>query len=349
MFPEELETAARLKWGSEQVSWTKLPRRLEQEFNRPFTYDEVRNALRRHPDYSGASKGNIIYDDKKPLPTDSDMDEVMATFISLQKSLKKLDNKQVEADLELKDTKPVGIGFTGDWHLGGKGVDHEAFCRNHELFLGIDGLYLGGAGDYKDQLTGAIHRGSEFEQILPPGTQDVLALHWIEKLKYKLLWLVAGCHDTWAKKLSDRHFIDEASVKADCLNLWHGGLVALTLGTQTYKIRVRHKYKFNSALNMTNSQKRQVDMEGGADVVAHAHFHVPHLEHVRKAGRDFVALRSGSYKIWDEYGQQLAGYKGEIGIPIVVFYPDKHEIVPFKDFNRGIEYLLAVRSNLSEV
>jgi hypothetical protein len=54
-------------------------------------------------------------------------------------------------------------------------------------------------------------------------------------------------------------------------------------------------------------------------------------------------LRSGSYKIWDEHGQQLAGYKGKVGIPVVVMYPDRHHMINFDNLEDAIVHLKAVR------
>lgn len=53
--------------------------------------------------------------------------------------------------------------------------------------------------------------------------------------------------------------------------------------------------------------------------------------------------RSGLYKVWDEHGQQLAGYKGKPGVPVVVMYPDKHEMAVFEDLEQGIRFLTAER------
>jgi glutathionyl-hydroquinone reductase len=61
-------------------------------------------------------------------------------------------------------------------------------------------------------------------------------------------------------------------------------------------------------------------------------------------GQYRIMLRTGSYKIWDEYCQQTAGYKGKVGVPVVLMYPDRHKIVNLDDLDTAIEFLKAVRA-----
>ena len=49
------DKAAELKLDK-GVSWVKLPQELEKIYGHPFTYDQTRNAVRRHPRY-GENKG----------------------------------------------------------------------------------------------------------------------------------------------------------------------------------------------------------------------------------------------------------------------------------------------------
>ena len=59
---------------------------------------------------------------------------------------------------------------------------------------------------------------------------------------------------------------------------------------------------------------------------------------------DVVFVRSGTYKIIDEFGQKLNGYKGTYGLPVIVLYPKEKRFVPFIDFTTGIKFLMNERS-----
>jgi hypothetical protein len=166
------------------------------------------------------------------------------------------------------------------------------------------------------------------------------------ELKNKALALIRGCHDDWDKRSNNIDFVQNLCSKevADCVNLWHGGEINIQLGQEVYKINARHKSAGNSQLNTTNAQRRLLDEKGIADVFAVAHLHYPDLQQIKRHGRDVVYIRSGSYKIYDEYGQKLNGYEGKEGVPLIIYFPDHHETIPFKDLQRGIDYLQFLRS-----
>lgn len=129
----------------------------------------------------------------------------------------------------------------------------------------------------------------------------------------------------------------------DAINLWHGGDLFINLGDQQYHWKCRHKYPFKSSLNVENAMRRIMEMQGPCDVAAEAHLHNPYVLTRHLMGEFRILLRSGSYKIWDEHGQQLAGYKGKIGVPVVVMYPDRKEKVAFDNLDQGIRFLTAER------
>jgi hypothetical protein len=72
--------------------------------------------------------------------------------------------------------------------------------------------------------------------------------------------------------------------------------------------------------------------------------HYPDLQQLYRQGKEVVYVRSGSYKKYDEYGQKLNGYSGKEGVPIMIYFPDRHEVIPFSDLQRGLDYLSVVRS-----
>jgi hypothetical protein len=336
---EWLEVAMRLKF-EEGVSWTKLAAAVMQETGIDgLTYDQVRNALRRHPDY----RKPIQYNDKKSYTAD-DVDDYIHAMIDLQTAADKLNTKQVKASLTLPDDKPVGVVGWADWHHGGKGVDYLTFQEHHSKIVNTEGLYWIGLGDYKDNYISGTHVGGNFEQIIQPGMQDKMVIHYVRKAGEKCLALTAGCHDVWTKKQADKDFLEELCEAADCINLWHGGELNITVGEATYLWRCRHKYKFQSQLNFENAMRRIMEVQGPCDVAAEAHLHNAYIMDRHIMGEFRILMRSGSYKVWDEYGQQLAGYKGKIDVPMVVMFPDKHKLVPFRDLDTGIEYLQAVRN-----
>ena len=117
----------------------------------------------------------------------------------------------------------------------------------------------------------------------------------------------------------------------------------MKLGEQTYTIHARHKTQGESGLNSTNAQRRLLDMHGIVDVVAIAHKHYPDMQAVTRHGQPVTYLRSGCYKPYDEYGQKLAGYRGQQSVPVTILFPDEHKVLPFRELRDGVKFLKALR------
>jgi hypothetical protein len=173
--------------------------------------------------------------------------------------------------------------------------------------------------------------------------QDKLVMRIFERTKPKHLVTIRGCHDDWDKRNANKDFIQALCDITGAVNLWHGGIVNLTVGDYEYRIGARHKFKYESSLNTTNSQRGFMNEFGPCDIVAVAHKHFCEVFDAHKMGQDTIYLRSGSYKRYDEFGQKLAGYEGIYGIPIVILYPDRKLALPFKDFSIGLQMLKALR------
>lgn len=197
-------------------------------------------------------------------------------------------------------------------------------------------------GDYKDNNSSYVTRSSN-ENSISQGMQDLLVNKMMEEVKGKCIALIRGCHDDWDKKLSDKDFIEELCKTTDSINLWHGGMLTVNIGYETYKIAARHKYKNESSLNTTNAQRNMMNDFGPVDVVALAHKHFPDLQILDRMGGKVVYIRSGSYKKYDEFGQKIGGYEGKKSVPIEVIFPKEHKVVPFQELEDGITYLKAVR------
>ncbi len=292
--------------------------------------------------YVRRKRAKVKYEDKKEYTT-ADVDNFIEQVIKMQQAAQKLDTKQVKASVTIDDDKPIGVAYWGDWHLGAAGVDYQAFQDDVAKIRDTDGLYFIGAGDYKDNYITGIHPGSQFEQNVRPGLQDLMVERFMEKVAPKCLALLRGCHDTWDKKMADKDFLETLCEITGSVNLWHGGELNIKVGKEAYLWRCRHKYKYQSSLNYENAMRRIMETQGPCDVAAEAHLHNAFTMNRHIMGQYRILLRTGSYKVWDEFGQQIAGYKGKVGVPVVIMYPDRHEMADFKDLDQAIRFLEAER------
>ena len=73
--------------------------------------------------------------------------------------------------------------------------------------------------------------------------------------------------------------------------------------------------------------RRINELQGPCDVAAEAHLHNGYIMTRNLMGADRIMLRSGTYKLSDEYGEKLAGYKGHHAVPTVIMFPDEHRMI----------------------
>ncbi len=325
-----LDELLKKRRGEDDRSWDEIGRELG------ITADAARKRA-----FRAAKRESVKYLDKREC-TEYDVNEYYKALKHADACAMRCDTKQTSTTIKIDDDKPVGIAFWGDWHLGALGLDYEQFDADKAIIEDVDGLYYGGAGDYKDNYH-AIKFGSTSDQVAPPGMQDLLVKQVIDDTAHKCLWLTRGCHDDFDHQIADRDFVSELCGVADAANLWHGGIVTLHVGGQEYRIMARHKYKNESGLNTTNVQRNMMNDFGPCDVFAVAHKHFADLQYTKRMGQDVIYLRSGSYKRYDEWGQKLAGYEGEHAVPVVIFFPNERRMMPFKKLRDGVEVLKLLR------
>lgn len=305
------------------------------------TEKQVNHAVHR---FNKKKKGNIEYENRRVMTEDS-----LPGYIKAMKDLKtraeSTHTRQVKATVRLEGDLPVGIAYWSDWHIGALGVDYDLFEEDLRKIRDTEGLYFIGGGDYVDNYLTTSHRGSQFEQIIQPGAQNQVAKFYIKQVRDKAIALIRGCHDDWLTRETDRDYMEElcAEEVADAVNLWHGGEVIFKIGDQEYLWRCRHKYKYQSSLNLENAMRRINEIQGPCDVAAEAHLHNGYTMQRHLMGEYRVMLRSGSYKVWDQFAQKIGGYKGKPGIPVVIMFPDKREVVDIMGLDRAIKVLRGVR------
>lgn len=334
--------AERLKF-EEGKSWTEVARAIKPYFpdlSDQQRWEKVRGVLRRTEAYK--KRGKVTFEDAKE-PTPEDVDDFYETLKKLNAATLKLEKKQTQTTIHIEDDKPVGIAFWGDWHLGGKGVDYDQFDKDEELIGSTDGLYVVGMGDYKENASALVHQAATQENLVATDMQDKIVMRKFECTADKHLVTIRGCHDDWDKRNANKDFVQALCDITGAINLWHGGIINLIVNNVEYRIGARHKYKYESSLNTTNSQRNFVNNYGPCDVVAIAHKHFCEVEHTQRMGSNVIYLRSGSYKRYDEYGQKLAGYEGIHGVPVVIFYPDRRFAIPFKRLEDGVAVLQSLR------
>jgi hypothetical protein len=244
---------------------------------------------------------------------------------------------------------PVGLVFTGDWHIGSGGTDHDALDRDIAAIKGTEGLFAVGMGDYvegvgpKNKAAPALVEGGDHDG----DRQEALALLLASELEPQWVALMAGNHDEWMRASAGVSRTSRLFRPLGC-PLFHqgGGTVFANVGAERYVIAVSHRGTGkggNSVLNTTNAQRRTWDAWPeweNADVVCLGHFHYNDQQVIDRKGRPVHYLRSGTYKLIDPYAASL-GVVPQRGTPMIILYPDTHLVLSYRGdrLSDGIEKL----------
>lgn len=257
-------------------------------------------------------------------------------------------------DWRPEDAAPVGIAFVSDIHAGAT-IDYARFERDLEAIRDTDGLYAVINGDLTENTKPQAKSGTALYGAVfgAPGLQlayMTTRLAWIATPpRHKLLAIVEGNHDGFDGRFAG---IDRLPQLAAHLGAEYftetGGSIFVHLGGQVYHLVVRHNHAGISQLNKGNSARRLYDewpwASEHADVIALAHTHEPHLEQVMRKGEIVTYVRSGTYKVRDEWAENN-GWRSAYGVPVVVLFPGERRIVAFhgSQFGEAVEYLRMAR------
>ncbi len=335
-----LREAQKLK--AQGHEWSQVADLLNEKYGQNLTAEAIRSRVKRHKD-------KITYEDRVEPPTEFNLEEYWDAMVKATIAKTRLSTQQTDARLTINEQAPVGLIFTGDWHIGCDGTDYAQLEHDIDVWRNTPGLYTIGMGDYKDNYVTGAPPGGGFHASAPPGVQSQLVFFQAMKLKDKALAWCKGCHDDWDERQTNRDFIQELAEKTDAINLWHGGVLYITLGSEVYKVAARHKFPFASNLNTTNSQRQLFHSVGGADIVAIGHLHYNDLQMKTQSGIRTVWFRSGSYKVGDEYGQKIGGYAGEPIQPMAILLPDQHKVIAYPDYRDGLDHLALLRERYQRV
>jgi hypothetical protein len=293
---------------------------------------------------------SVEYDE--PIPdrmTWEAFGELFDAIAAVKETEKKYDPRRHRIGVKIKDDQPVGIVFTGDHQLGSEGVDYALWRSDMDLMWNYHqehgGLFAVGLGDYGSHLGILDHGGSQNRDIVKSGDQYVMLQQFFKLTAGLWLVLLQGCHDTFVSKKGAIDTVERYCELSGARHAWHGAQVDITVGKEKYVTRLRHKYRYNSTLNESNSQRRQAEMEGPADIIAHGHRHTSFTHEGVAAGQDTLMLRSGSYQIHDDFArQQVGNVKADPRQPMAILWPDRHEIWSCRDFKKGLDFLSSLRT-----
>ncbi len=247
-------------------------------------------------------------------------------------------------DAHLPDTGVVAITVVSDQHIRETGpVDIERMEEDALLIRDTPGCYgiLGGDGvdNHIKHLTAMRHGGTN------PKEEWKMYDHYLSFFGDKLLAVISGNHDDWTTDQAGVGVIERLAKDRKLFFAPDEVVVRLVVGQETYKVKVRHQYRFNSEFNKTHTVKRLWEMGlDDFDVGVVCHHHEAALEPFVKHGRVVWGARPGSYQITSAYSRQKGYNQTFPTCPTFLFWPDSHYVLGFLDLRDALRHLTACRA-----
>ncbi len=279
--------------------------------------------------------GKIVFPDIK-LPLNN-YDQIWAAAETFQANMRILSTHQDEATIVIDTKTPILLALMADLHIGAISGRLLELRERVDLISTIKNLYVVVAGDTVDNYLPTWHSSGQFEALIPPEIQKGMAEYILSKIKDKILALIQGCHDNASHDTDDFDWTKYLQRELGCVNLGFGGFLNLKVGEQTYRIHVRHKFRFNSYKNPTHTCKRLIEVFGDMDIGVVGHNHQAAIETMLE-DKKRIFIRPGSFKGLDRYARQIGFADGGQQIPTVLLYPDRKEMVGFFDLGEAVKY-----------
>jgi hypothetical protein len=221
--------------------------------------------------------------------------------------------------------QPVAIAFLADTHIGSEGTDYESMYEDIHTIRETPNMYAVIGGDLGD--LHIKHPAAVLSQKITPEHQWQWVAEVLELLAPKTLALVAGNHELWTYAVANFDPLRRLAKKIKVPYNRHELPIDIKLAKQTYRILIRHKYRFNSTLNPSNSPK-QLCRKGrtDADVYVVCDKHEATAEPFSHQGKWRWAVRPSGYQVTSEYGQMGGWHGTEPVTPSIVFDPIRRDM-----------------------
>ena len=245
------------------------------------------------------------------------------------------------ARVVIETDEPVAIMMSADWHFGGMDVDYGAFEKHVQFLLERPGFYMQLVGDSVNLMN--LHRtaGTRKDVLTVDEQQEFLHSFIHETVEAgKLLSVTSGNHDDEFTERAAGLGLLKITAKHKVPYFRGHGYVDLVLRNSkgvehTYPIALAHKTRFSSFMNKLHGAKRIQQMATeffGPNrmpprIIVTAHTHDPAMSMEGLTEDDRVLfIKCGTFKTDCTYSQRYFG-QGRIGVPTVVFFPDRYEFI----------------------
>lgn len=246
--------------------------------------------------------------------------------------------------INIKIDEPVffGIAVMSDSHIGGEGCDYTKMRIDAEAVRDCDYMGVIHAGDLIDNFISPKIQEAVINATTSPKQQCSLLSHWIDTMTpEKILAVVGGNHDLRTKDVSGIDAIGNLIRAHKVHYCAHEFVINFIFPSGvTYQLYMRHKYSFQSRINLTNCAK-QLLRNGiyDSDIIIVAHNHEDAWETFNWRGNRRIAIRPSSYKVSDPYSRKMGFNDSSATMPAIIFNPYEKHIEILDSIEEASKYL----------
>ena len=247
--------------------------------------------------------------------------------------------EQINVNLRVPGTKPFGITFISDQHIGASCVDMYRMKDDAELIAGVDNLYaiLGGDGiDNHVKIRSAMINADS-----TPGQQFELYGLYLEIFHEKIITALCGNHDgLWSTASAGEDIVGRLIQSKKIHYCRHECRMTLQTERVKYRILSRHSTRYNSSINPLHGIKQQWRLGSwDFDIGLAGHIHNPAVEQWYGHGVERWAAVAGSYQLSSDYSDYGGFPESRPTCPTFIMDPMTRDIMGFADLRKAARYL----------
>ena len=329
-----------------------------QGMGRKWTEEEVRFLIENYPrmtirelakclgrSYYGTAmkltelrRRGLIQEKKRAVvPVDFSLEVELESILQYQEI--SFSRRVYEVDVDLGEY-PVGIVFIGDLHIGHVGTDYKRIVEDVNTILDTPNLYVCLVGDYCE-FSKSRRRKTLHEDIIPANRQLAYLFSYLNRLRDGLLGVVLGTHENFILHNSGIDVLEEWCVQNGVPYFRYGGVLNVRVGEVSYRICMRHEYRYDYSRNITNAIRSMYEMYEEFDIGVLAHRHQSAVQEIDYRGKSVGMVRCGTYKVLEDSYAEYRGHRidSDVYMPMTILHSREKKFYLFRDFREGIGYL----------
>ena len=312
-----------IPYSEVRSEWLKmLPKLVEQYGSTDAVSDVVGMSARtlRHQLGQTTRKAEDTFEFPQLSSSELPIEELISQRIKLSQRKIKAHKDRHLIRIKVKENAPIGLAFVGDPHTDDDGTDLEKLFEHADIIRETDGMWGVNVGDNHNLWVGRLMRKyADQASTMKDGWRIT------EELIRRVPWLalIKGNHDHWTGGsdplewiVRDLSAVFEPYDVRICLVFPNGF---------EFKIWLRHDFPGHSQWNDLHALVKAGKMGSPFDlfVAGHKHTSAHHAEYNFERGAFWHAVRCGSYKMVDDYPQQLGLRDGNIfQCPVAIIDPN---------------------------